>query len=245
MDGKTSVTFSKATTQRASEVIYEQIYQKIASGELKHGDRLPSERELAEQFGRSRPSIREALRMLQQDGLLEISVGTNGGATVRGISLELAKPPLEKLIESGTITAKELVEYRMYNDRCCAMLALQYHTDEDAASLKELLERFEAAIPDSELFEKIDLEYHKMIARASHNKLCVLITDVITSLCTSVFWSLVAANLNEEEQIEINQAQYVSHKAIVDAMIAKDSDALMEAVEKNAAVFYQTVNVAL
>ena len=67
---------------RASEVIYDQIYLKIASGDLRPGDTLPSERELAEQFHRSRPSVREALRMLQQDGLLKISLGSAGGAVV-------------------------------------------------------------------------------------------------------------------------------------------------------------------
>ena len=70
---------------RASEVIYDQIYLKIASGDLRPGDTLPSERELAEQFHRSRPSVREALRMLQQDGLLKISFGSAGGAVVQSI----------------------------------------------------------------------------------------------------------------------------------------------------------------
>lgn len=79
--------FTPAKTQRASEAIYNQIYPKIVSGELKPGDRLPPERELAEMFQRSRPVVREALRMLQQDGLLETSVGSAGGAVIRGISL--------------------------------------------------------------------------------------------------------------------------------------------------------------
>ena len=80
--------FTPAKTQRASEAIYNQIYPMIVSGELKPGDRLPPERELAEMFQRSRPVVREALRMLQQDGLLVTSVGSTGGAVIRGISLK-------------------------------------------------------------------------------------------------------------------------------------------------------------
>ena len=79
--------FQPAKTPSASEAIYNQIYPKIVSGELRPGDRLPPERELAEMFQRSRPVVREALRMLQQDGLLETTRGTNGGAIVRGVSL--------------------------------------------------------------------------------------------------------------------------------------------------------------
>ena len=65
--------FTPAKTQRASEAIYNQIYPKIISGELRPGDRLPPERELAEMFQRSRAVVREALRMLQQEGLIGIS----------------------------------------------------------------------------------------------------------------------------------------------------------------------------
>ena len=72
--------FFPAETQRAPEVIYDQIYQQIANGRLKPGDRLPSERVLAEQFQRSRHVIREALRMLQQDGLITVEVGSAGGS---------------------------------------------------------------------------------------------------------------------------------------------------------------------
>ena len=75
--------FTPAKTQRASEAIYNQIYPKIISGELRPGDRLPPERELAEMFQRSRPVVREALRMLQQEGLIETAVRSSGGAVMR------------------------------------------------------------------------------------------------------------------------------------------------------------------
>ena len=87
--------FTPAKTQRASEAIYNQIYPKIISGELRPGDRLPPERELAEMFQRSRPVVREALRMLQQEGLIETAVGSSGGAVIRGVSLKSVEEPLK------------------------------------------------------------------------------------------------------------------------------------------------------
>lgn len=122
--------FTPAKTQRASEAIYNQIYPKIVSGELKPGDRLPPERELAEMFQRSRPVVREALRMLQQDGLLETSVGSAGGAVIRGISLKSVEEPLKNLVAMGAINLEELLEYRHINDRGCARLAAIHHTEE-------------------------------------------------------------------------------------------------------------------
>ena len=239
--GTADITFSRATTQRASEVIYEQIYNKIASGELKNGDRLPSERELAEMFGRSRPSVREALRMLQQDGLVEISVGTNGGATVQGISLDLAKSPLEKLVEAGTITPRELVEYRAFNDRCCVQLALQNHTDEDIAVLLEILDRYEKAVEDSVATEQADRDYHTAMAKASHNKLCILITAVVTQLCNTMYWNVLGSTVTHEEEVAANKEAYQYHRDMVDAIIAKDAQALMATMEKNVKAFSNIV----
>ena len=114
--------FTPAKTQRASEAIYNQIYPKIISGELRPGDRLPPERELAEMFQRSRPVVREALRMLQQEGLIETAVGSSGGAVIRGVSLKSVEEPLKNLVAMGAINLDELLEYRHINDRSWAGL---------------------------------------------------------------------------------------------------------------------------
>lgn len=108
--------FSPAETQKAPEVIYSQIYQRIISGKLKPGDRLPSERVLSEQFQRSRHIIREALRMLQQDGLITVELGSTGGAIVQGISIEMLSSPLKRYVASGDLDVLELTEYRYLND---------------------------------------------------------------------------------------------------------------------------------
>ena len=96
--------FFPAETQRAPEVIYDQIYQQIASGQLKPGDRLPSERVLAEQFQRSRHVIREALRMLQQDGLITVEVGSAGGSIVQQVSADLLGTPLKHYLADGGLS---------------------------------------------------------------------------------------------------------------------------------------------
>ncbi len=234
------VTFAPATTQRASDVIYQQIYEKIASGELKTGDRLPSERELADQFHRSRPSVREALRMLQQNKLIKIAVGVNGGAIVQGISLESAEQPLRELISIGVISPRELAEYRTYNDRTCAHLAAQYHTPEDAAALREIVTRYGEAIRDSKKLSAIDLEFHKMLARSSHNRLCILMTDVVASLCIRMFWD-ATSKMSEEEIFRINQLAYETHAQIAEAVIARDTETLVCAMNIANDLFYDAV----
>ena len=118
--------FSPAETQKAPEVIYSQIYQRIISGKLKPGDRLPSERALAEQFHRSRHIIREALLMLQQDGLLTIEVGSTGGAVIQGVSINMLASPLKRYLESGDLSLLELTEYRYLNELGCVRFAARH-----------------------------------------------------------------------------------------------------------------------
>ena len=77
-DAGPSVTFQPAATKRASEIIYEQVREMIVKGKLKPGDRLPNERAMMEMFQRSRPTVREALRMLERSGYIRTSAGSNG-----------------------------------------------------------------------------------------------------------------------------------------------------------------------
>lgn len=86
--------FTPAKTQRASRgYLQSDLPQDHFRGNCVRGDRLPPERELAEMFQRSRPVVREALRMLQQEGLIETAVGSSGGAVIRGVSLKPWKSP--------------------------------------------------------------------------------------------------------------------------------------------------------
>ena len=179
--------FTPAKTQRASEAIYNQIYPKIISGELRPGDRLPPERELAEMFQRSRPVVREALRMLQQEGLIETAVGSSGGAVIRGVSLKSVEEPLKNLVAMGAINLDELLEYRHINDRSCARLAAIHHTEEDAEALRQTLEGAKANLDSLFSFQEYDVAFHSALAKASHNTLASLINDVIVRLNTDVF----------------------------------------------------------
>lgn len=242
MENKSNITFHPATTQRASDVIYQQIYQKIINQELKPGDRLPPERELVEQFHRSRPSVREALRMLQQDGLVKISVGVNGGAIVQGISMQNAEQPLRQLIEIGTITLQELVDYRTYNDHSCAYLAAKYRTEEDIAKLQEILVRYGKTVADSKELSKIDIEFHKALAQSSHNKLCILITDVVTALCTSLFWEKAETTMSPEEILQINKLAHENHMAICDAVTTRDAQKIKQAMNGATDIFFHAMD---
>ena len=123
--------------KRVSEAIYEQLRRQITSGRLKPGDRLPSERAMMQQLGRSRPTIREALRMLEQGGYVSSTHGASG-AVVQELTLDGVEQPLTEMIQLNQISLEELGEYREVNDSTIAGWAAQRRTDEDIAALERL-----------------------------------------------------------------------------------------------------------
>lgn len=213
--------FSPAQTQKAPDVIYDQIYQRIVSGKLKSGDRLPSERVLAEQFQRSRHIIREALRMLQQDGLITIEVGSAGGAIIQGISIDMLSAPLKKYLSSGDLDLRELTEYRYLNDFGCARFAALHRTEADIRAMAEALERVKASIENDDAFLQHDIDFHHALAAASHNRLAILVNDAVILLATERVERSVRT-ASRQQRAELNRKIYESHNRIFQAVVAGD-----------------------
>src|SRR5882672_6430946 len=97
----TRFAYSPVQTKRAFEEVALQIREQLSKGALKPGDRLPSERELAEQFGLSRNTVREALRSLEMSGILEFRKGATGGAFVREAHSEAVISGFSDLFRMG------------------------------------------------------------------------------------------------------------------------------------------------
>ena len=215
--------FAPAKTKRACEVIYDQIYDKIVRGELEAGDRLPPERVLAEQFQRSRPSVREALRMLQQNGLIRIDIGSAGGSIVQGFSVAGLEKNLKDLIDSGVFSLQELKDYRIINDMGCARHAARNRTAEDIAALEKNIVRYGASVADIEALHRIDEEFHAILATASHNAMAIAVNSAITEIIVTYFWNQ-AKEFSEQKILRINQMAFEAHAALAKAVIAGDGE---------------------
>jgi len=128
--------FQQVRVSRASEEVVDQIKEAIYSRQLLPGDRLPSERELSEQFGLSRMTIRDALRVLESTGLVEIKVGASGGAYVREPNLEMLSDSLSSFLRLKKTTLLELTEARKIIETATAELAAQRATEEDLKAVR-------------------------------------------------------------------------------------------------------------
>jgi len=163
--------------KRVSEQIYENIRDMIIEGKLKPGDTLPPEAELVEIYHRSRPVIRESLRMLESAGLVKITAG-NKGAQVTLPNMNHALDTLAVLFALGEITIENLNEYRLANDVMIAGLAAERRTEEDVVELADYLGKMREAVCAEE-FDTARFLFLNKLAKCSYNNLLIMFDNVM------------------------------------------------------------------
>lgn len=167
------MNFKKAKQNRIFQDIVDQIEEAILSGRIKPDDRLPAERDLCEQFKASRGTLREALRILEQKGLIEIRLGAGGGAFVRESNCELMAETLAMLIRSKKVTLAHLLDCREEIEVTVAALAAKQATANDIANLKKLVltaQQHKNNGPDEwEQFALVDNEIQQEIVNIAGN----------------------------------------------------------------------------
>jgi len=169
--------FSKVSVGRMSEVIVEKIRDLMRDGQLRPGDRLPPERELCERFGVSRVTMREALRMLESAGLVEIRVGARGGAFVTAPSSNRVGEGLADLLTLSVISAADVTEVRLILEVGIVPLVCERATDDDLIALQKICERSEEALRAGEYSMDMSLEFHTAVAQATHNPALVMLVE--------------------------------------------------------------------
>ncbi len=164
--------FGHIQQRRLSDDIVSQLERMILEGTLKAGERLPAERALAEQFGVSRPSLREAIQKLAAKGLL---VSRQGGGNYVAESLgSTFSDPLLHLLESNPEAQRDLLEFRHTLEGSCAFYAAQRATELDHARLREAFEALQQCYASEGKVSRAeegaaDARFHLAIAEASHN----------------------------------------------------------------------------
>ena len=161
--------FSQVSVGTIPGLIVEQIRGLARQGQLKPGDRLPSERDLCKRFGTCRATVREALRTLESRGLVEIRVGGRGGAFVTAPSSNWVSESLIDLLTMSVISAAHVTEVRMLLETGIVPLVCERATEEDFADLEKICDRSAGALRAGAYSVEMSLEFHARVARATHN----------------------------------------------------------------------------
>jgi len=200
-------------TRKIYEQIVDQIGQLVAHGQLKPGDRLPSERELVEQFQVSRASIREAISALEMMGLIEVRSGE--GTYIRQVNIESVVAPLAWMLFIEKDTDLELYEARKILEVQAAGLAAERAQEDEISEMYEALEIMRRDLELQHLGEDADHHFHYAIARATHNK---ILFRLMNTLSDTMRKALKSSRSKLYEHKDTPQKLYNEHYSIYEAI---------------------------
>lgn len=229
--------FRTAKQNRIFEDVVGQIQEAILDGRLKAGDMLPPERELKDIFKTSRGTLREALRVLEQKGLIEIRLGVGGGALVREVSSDRISESLALLLQSRSVSLEHLAEFREGVEGCVAALAAERATPNDVVRLKELLVQAQNHrdgggaqwVP----FLDVDHAFHTELARITGNPIYILLQETLHANIHPYFEQYLSS---VERNIDEN---YQDLRNIVMAIEEKDSHLARSLIKSHVRRFNQ------
>lgn len=228
--------FRQVQPVRLYQRIVEQIEQAIARGELKAGERLPSERELVAQFGASRPTVREALRVLESDGVVRSRPGDPHGPEILPYSPDGLAKQMTRLAQVEKMSIAELVAFRMILDGSANLLAARLRSEEELAAMERTIAVMEAAIDKGyDEFSEADVAFHDTIALASRNSLIQVCNKVVRGVVLSLISDKVARSRNSKA---LMRESLEHHREVLDAIRAGDGAEAARISRENLYAYY-------
>lgn len=216
---KERARLDKVKRTSLSDAVTESVISQIREGRYRAGDRIPTERELAEQLGVGRTSVREGLRFLEKLGILEIRQGT--GTVVRSLSLEKVFEhlvPVQTIIELPDRDVRNIMHVRRVLEAESARLAARSATQEQLERLGKLLDGMAASLERPREYLELDLEFHVVLAEAAGNPVLAHLTGLIRDIYTRYFEIVL-------EDPEMNKTSLRFHQQLHAALRERDPDA--------------------
>lgn len=225
--------FRTVHVARASGDIVQQIKGSIFSGRLVPGDRLPSEKDLTEQFGVSRTTVRDALRVLESQGLIEIKVGAGGGAFVLEPSSEPVSQALTDMLRLQGVPIDELVEARLVVEMSIIKFAADRATAEDIEAMRIAVAQARAARDAGDpRFTPHSVNFHLALARAAKNSVLLFTVSSLRNPFYDTLEKLMPDDAMADRAIE-------DHQKILDAIMEHDAEGAGQVMREHLSYFQQ------
>lgn len=221
---------------KAADVLANVLREQILDGQLGVGISLPSERELAQQSGLSRATVREALLILEVEGLVTTRTGRNGGTEVMRPRAETVQRSIQTFIRGQGVRFESVLQAREAIEPQSARLAAMRHTAADWADLLERHQAIQACIADIPAFLQANLAWHVCLVRASHNELLIAFTQAISQAVYE------ATDLRGFNSPDVRQAVVMAHQKVMDAIQARDADAAWRRMGRHVGAYVRAVD---
>ena len=229
------VTLSPIEVPKASDVLASELRERILSGEFPEEMPLPPERSLVTQTKMSRTTVREALRILEVQGLVRIKAGRTGGAFVRHPGKELMASTVNLLIRGRRIRLDSLLELREAVEPYCAQLAARNRTEEDLEALDAANVAISQHEENSSQFLHANIEWHTAVATASHNE---LMAGLMLALSRTI---LTATENDSFVDAEVREATAAAHESITRAIRKQEPKAALRRMSQHVHTYAEAI----
>jgi GntR family transcriptional repressor for pyruvate dehydrogenase complex len=211
------LVFNQVRQGRISDNIVAQIKDAVYTGIYRPGDKLPSETELKRLFNVSRVPLREALRSLEEMGLIAIKPGVLGGAFVAEMGIKSVSDSLFSMMRLGKISIKDIWQFRLLIEPSICRLAATERSDWDLQQIEEMITLREKAVNAKKIPVVSDIDFHHAIARSTRNPLLILIMDAVGQ---SLFLNMKRLHLSVNDHMSINKF----HRKILEGLKGRDAE---------------------
>ncbi|GGL13574.1 FadR/GntR family transcriptional regulator [Nocardia jinanensis] len=210
---------------KAGEMVAAHLRRQIVTGELKVGDALPSEAALMERYGISRPTLREAFRILESERIIIVRRGARGGARVMLPDTGTAGRYVGTLLQYKGTTLADVYEARMTVETSAVAVVARKRTATGLGRLEAMLAEGEQLLDDPEAYgRRHDLEFHRLLAELAGNETMMVMLDILFSIIECHNEKVLREHRGEPEHLAKCRAAQRSHAKLIELIRAKDAE---------------------
>ncbi|GHF67271.1 FadR/GntR family transcriptional regulator [Seohaeicola zhoushanensis] len=222
---------------KAADILANQLRDMIISGKVTPGSFLPAERQLVADSGLSRTSVRDALRVLESEGLIATKVGRSGGSMVTLPGRDAVARSVELFVRTHGIRLESLLECRVAVEPTLAALCAKNRTEEQLAEIEELHVKFSNSADNVVHYKAVNLDWHLAIARSSGNEPLIALMEAISKPIRD------AMDYQHVTTPELRRTAIAAHTKILEAIRSQDAASAFRRMERHVSG-YQAIAVS-
>ncbi|MDT7706713.1 MAG: hypothetical protein QOG20_2320 [Pseudonocardiales bacterium] len=214
----------KLRVPKMAELIANHLRSQIVRGELREGDALPPESALLKQFDVSRPTLREALRVLESESLITVRRGANGGARVQVPSAKVAARRAAFILEHRSTTLRDVYEARIVIEPASVALLAELRSDETMECLRHALAAHDATADDPVRLIHTHVAFHSVLVELTGNQTLILLMSMLGHIIDLANLARVESTVGTPAHERASRKGLAAHHRVVEFIEAGDAD---------------------
>jgi DNA-binding FadR family transcriptional regulator len=216
-----------------AELVSQQLRRQIVRGELSEGETLPSETELMAEFGVSRPTLREAFRILESEGLINVRRGAHGGTDVHTPKIDVAARYAALILEFRGTTVEDVYDARNVMEPPCVELLARHRMPSDLKRLRASLAEARVRLDDPNALIQRHNEFHALVVELARNQTLIVLNDMVRHIINLSSAAHMAADAGTPANLQAVRRGFRAHEMLVEYIEAHDVDSAIELWRKH------------